>query len=520
MDPVNPDIVYALDVSFMKSSDGGATFPLRYGYGGPPELHVDHHALAFHPQNPDYLVSGNDGGINISTDGGENWSNPAILPVTQFYEIAIDHNNPQLLYGGTQDNGTNRTPDGGINNWDNIFGGDGFYVVVNPSNSDIIFAESQFGGLAKSVDRGRTFNMALNGIDQQDPFNWSTPIAIDPNNHDILYLGTNKIYRTFDALSTEKERVDWVAISEDLTDGGPDKRLGTITTIAVAPSNSQIIYVGTDDGNVWVSPDSGSSWNNISAQLPYRWVTRVTVDPFNEAKIYVTFSGLKWKDPQPHIFKSEDMGINWENISSNLPDSPVNAFAVDYYNTEILYAGSDVGAFVSYNGGESWETLGSNLPMVSVGDLKIHSGDNFLVAGTHGRSMYKLDLSVVNDVEKPGGVNVPVSFSLEQNYPNPFNPSTTIQYEITNESARTGVDLKITGSNSIQSGLHMSLPQIYVKLIVYDILGREISILVDEHKTPGNYEIKFEAGNLPSGVYFYKLEAGSRSQTKKMALIR
>jgi hypothetical protein len=223
-------------------------------------------------------------------------------------------------------------------------------------------------------------------------------------------------------------------------------------------------------------------------------VTRVIVDPVDEDIIYVTFSGLKWRDPQPHVFRSSDMGATWSDISSNLPDAPVNAFAVDNNNQSVLYVGNDVGMYVSFNTGDNWEFLGEGLPIVTVGDIKIHPTANFLVAGTHGRSMYKIDLDMVTGIETDKGTTPLNSFVLEQNYPNPFNPSTTIQYTV--------------GS------------QQFVVLKVYDILGEEIATLVNEEKSAGTYEIMFDAQVLTSGVYFYTLEAGSYIQTKKMILMR
>jgi len=480
--PTNPDIIYVLDQSFMRSTNGGASWSISY------QTHVDHHALTFSPANPDWLIEGNDGGINISTNAGVSWGSHAFIPATQFYEIGLDANNPDKLYGGTQDNGTNRTPDGGIDNWQHILGGDGFYVIVDHTNPDIIFAESQNGYLRKSTNGGSTFNSATNGINGGEPTNWSTPVVMDPNDNNVLYYGTDRVYRTTNSAG------NWTAISGDLTDGIPGTRLGTVTTIAVAPGNSNVIYAGTDDSHVWVTSDFGSTWNDISAALPTRWVTRVIVDPVDENIIYVTFSGLKWRDPQPHVFRSSDMGATWSDISSNLPDAPVNAFAVDNNYQSTLYLGNDVGMYVSFNTGDSWEFLGEELPIVTVGDIKIHPTANFLVAGTHRRSMYKIDLDMVTGIETDKGSTTLNSFILEQNYPNPFNPSTTIQYTV--------------GSKQ------------FVELKVYDVLGEEITTLVNEEKSEGTYEINFSASVLTSGVYFYKIKAGSYIQTKKMILLR
>ena len=479
INPTDPNKIYVMDVGFMSSNDGGANWSLSY------QTHVDHHALAFNPANTNYLINGDDGGIYISTDNGSTWSGPKQMPNTQFYEIGLDYNNPQKLYGGTQDNNTIRTQTGNLDDWNALIGGDGFYVIVDFTNPNIIYAESQNGYLQKSTDGGANFNYARNGINQNEPTNWSTPVIMDPNNSNILYYGTNRVYRTTNGAA------NWTAISPDLTDDGP--RLGTVTTIDVAATNSNVIYAGTDDSHVWVTTDNGTTWNDVSASLPYRWVTRVIVDPNNESNVYVTFSGLKWHDPQPHVFKSSDKGNNWTDISSNLPDAPVNAFAVDNNDPNRLYLGSDVGAFMSFNGGVSWQPIADGLPTVSVYDMKIHSTENYLAIGTHGRSMYKVDLSqVVNNIQNQS--TIAENFKLYQNYPNPFNPTTKLSFVIGNSS--------------------------FVTLKVYDVLGKEVATLVNEEKSSGKYSVNFNANNLASGIYFYKLQAGNFTKTMKMILMK
>ncbi len=444
INPTNPNKIYVMDVGFMSSNDGGANWSLSY------QTHVDHHALAFNPSNSNYLIDGDDGGIYTSTNGGSSWMGPKEMPSTQFYEIGLDYNNPQKLYGGTQDNNTIRTQTGNLDDWSALIGGDGFYVIVDYTNPNIIYAESQFGALQKSTDGGNNFDYARNGINSNEPTNWSTPVVMDPNNNNVLYYGTNRIYRTTNGAN------NWTSISPDLTDDGPGN--GTVSTIDVAPSNSNVICAGTADSHVWITTDYGSTWNDVSGSLPYRWVTRVKVDPNNENNIYAAFSGLKWHDPQPHVFKSTNKGANWTDISSNLPDAPVNAFAVDNNDPNRLYLGSDVGAFVSFNGGTSWQPIADGLPTVSVYDMKIHPVENYLAIGTHGRSMYKIDLSQLVDVKlEPAKIN---DFKLLQNYPNPFNPSTTIII------------------------CQLAVSQ-FVTLKVYDVLGKEVATLVNEEKSPG-----------------------------------
>ena len=450
--PLNPDKVYVLDVSFMRSADGGKTWPVRYGYNGPEYLHVDHHALAFHPNQPDSILSGNDGGLNLSYNAGLNWRPSPAMPISQFYEIGLDLQNPERLYGGTQDNGSIRTTSGGLADWQRILGGDGFYVLVNPDDPNTIYAEYQSGALHKSTDDGSNFNYIVNSQMEEEQRNWSTPVVMDPLNSAVLYYGTNRIWRTEDAGQS------WIAISPDLTRGLEDTRVGTVTTIAVAPSNSQVVYAGTADGQVWVTQNYGSEWLKISDTLPFRWVTRIAVDPNDAAIVYVTYSGLRWGEPQPHIFRSENYGFYWQDISTDLPDAPLNAIAIDPIDTDIIFVGSDLGVFLSFNHGQSWQIAGNGLPTVVVNDLKIHPTTRMLIAGTHGRSMYKLDINSLTTIESL--VSLPGQFRLEQNYPNPFNPQTTIKYQLP--------VFKQDGTTDN-----------YVNLSVFNSLGQKIRILVD-----------------------------------------
>jgi len=492
--PPDPDIVYVLDVAFSRSTDGGVNWPIMYGYDGPEILHVDHHALAFHPQNPSYLVEGNDGGINISSNGGQSWSKVASLPVTQFYEIGLDAQRPERLYGGTQDNGTLRTTSGAVDDWEHIFGGDGFYVNVSADDYRTIYAEAQFGWLGKTVNDARDWDYdVLHGVSPFEPTNWSTPVVIDPSSSSTLYYGTDRVYRSTNAAGS------WTAISGDLSDGVPGTRLGTVTTIAVAPTDPAVIWAGTDDSHVWVTSNGGASWSDVSAPLPRRWVTRVAVDPSDDSVAYVAFSGLKWHDPEPHLFKTTDLGASWIDVSDNLPSIPINALAIDHEDPGAVFVGTDAGAWVSTVGGGEWEVLGTGLPLVSIYDLKVHPSERFLVAGTHGRSMYKLELP--GGVGASGGVPAPAPEGgprLHPNRPNPFNPSTTISFSLPRPAP--------------------------VRLAIYDAAGRRVRVLVDGVRGAGEHAARWDGrgeggGELPSGRYICTLDALGSRETRSMLMV-
>ncbi len=496
--PDNPDRVFVLDVALMRSLDGGDSWPIRYGYGGYNNLHVDHHALAFHPDNPDIILDGNDGGINISKDGGRNWTKIKSLPVTQFYEIGLDARNPQRLYGGTQDNGTIRTVTGSSDDWETILGADGFHVLVDPSDPQTIYMEYQFGNLFKSTDGGKTRAFAITEEMSEEQSNWSTPVAMDRNHSDTLYYGTYRLWRTEDATQT------WQPVSPNLTRQLENSRVGTITAIAVAPSDPDVIYAGTDDGLVWVSQNYGQNWQNVSDSLPFRWVTRIAVNPLDAATAYVTFSGLKWRDPQPHIFKTSNAGRSWRDISGNLPDAPVNTIVVDPLHPEQLYIGNDVGAFVSFNGGKSWELLGEGLPTVVVSDMEVHEANRMLVAGTYGRSMYTLDLTAFTGVDRsPTNRRLPTTVKLHNNYPNPFNNQTQIHID-----------------------LNKKMP---VRLRVFNNRGQFVRTLADGVFSDGNHTFTWDGRDksgrpVASGVYYLVMRAGSEKtalhKSKKLVLLK
>lgn len=417
--PANPDLVYILDVQLMRSTNGGLSWSFA-GFGG---LHADHHALDFHPDDPDRLLDGHDGGLSQSYDAGLTWTPLVGLPVTQFYEIALDPTDANRRYGGTQDNGTLHSEAGQANDWVQIFGGDGFYVNLHPTNPNILYVEWQNGNLQKSVDGGRTFVTAMNGIGGEKR-NWSTPVVMDPTNPQVLYYGTNRLYRTADGAAS------WQAISGDLTKQTGAALLGTVTTIAVAPTNPNLLYAGTDDGNVWRSEDGGTTWQNVTGGLPDRWVTRLAPDPTNDRVVYATFSGLRWRSAEPHVFRSTDRGQTWQDISANLPDAPVNAFAVDPRFPQLLYLGSDVGVFVSLDTGATWQPLGDGLPAVAAYDLKVHLLTNQLFAGTHGRSMYALDLTTVQAAVATEVEAVPAPMQAEAPWPNPFRDQSSLRLHL------------------------------------------------------------------------------------------
>lgn len=389
--------------------------------------------------------------------------------------------------GGAQDNSTLRTSSGNLDDWTDLFGGDGFYCLVDYTNSQNVYASGQNGGLGRSTNGGASFSSAISGLDRTFT-NWMTPYVMDKNNPQTLYCGTYKIHRTTNGMQS------WTPISPDLANEHREL-LGTITTVDVSRSDPNVIYCGTDDANVWVTTSGGSSWQKINTGLLRRWVTRVTVHPDSANVCYVALSGYKVDSTGSHIYRTTNYGLAWTSIKGNLPDAPINDVVIEPLDTRTLYIATDVGVMYTTNLGVEWNVLGGGFPTsVPCHDLTLHNPTRTLIVWTHGRSAFKITLPPPTDVSTTD--EKPMSFELLQNYPNPFNPSTKIGFKVSGIGFRD------------------------VALKVHDVLGREVATLVNEQLAGGTHEVTFDAGGLASGVYLYRLEVGGKAQTHKMLLLK
>jgi hypothetical protein len=280
--------------------------------------------------------------------------------------------------------------------WAVILGGDGFNCAVDPTDSNYIYAEYQNGGLMRSTNGGSNWFGGTSGIAiGSEPVNWQMPFVLNPQNPKTLYAGTNYLYRSVDGAAL------WTKISPILTYGLPGF-FSTLSTIDVSPVDSNIVYVGTGDGRLWVTTDGGTGWTDIAAGLPLRWVSRVTADYTDPAVAYVTLSGFREYDNQGHIYRTTNNGASWTDIGTSLPDVPLNDVLVDPDYPSILYIASDIGVMSSTDLGASWADLGTGLPGVTVHDIHIHVPTRTIAAFTHGRSAYATELPV------PAGPSVDV----------------------------------------------------------------------------------------------------------------
>ena len=417
VDPSNSDKIYTYGVPIITSDDGGKSF---YRIGK-ENVHADHHDLWINPNKPGHLINGNDGGVNITYDDGENWIKNNSTEVGQFYAINVDYDKPYNVYGGLQDNGVWKGPHNSIENkrwnmngkypWEMIMGGDGMEVQIDNRDSNTVYTGFQFGFYYRlELDSGKRKSIKPVHELGESPyrFNWQTPILLSPHNQDIVYFGTNHFHKSNDKGDS------WQLTSKDLTNGGKKGNVpyGTITTIAESPIVKDLLYVGTDDGLIHVSKNGGKTWKNISQNLPQdMWVSKVYASSHNEKVIYASLNGYRWDNFSPYLYKSENYGKTWTSISSNLPDSPINVVIEDNINQNILYVGNDHGVYVSLDSGINWEPFSSGLTSAAVHDLVIQKDENHLLIGTHGRSIY------ITEIEKIQGLSDEILNSSLYVYP-------------------------------------------------------------------------------------------------------
>jgi len=406
VDATDMNKIYLGGVPVIKSDDGGKTFTSING----ENVHADHHALWVNPQKPGHLINGNDGGVNISYDDGANWIKNNTPAVGQFYAINIDYEKPYNVYGGLQDNGVWRGAHNSLENsawqqngqypWKMILGGDGMQVQVDKRNSNIVYTGFQFGNyyrLALNEDKTTRIQPKHELGEEPYRFNWQTPILLSAHNQDILYLGSNKLHRSLNQGDT------WEVISGDLTQGGKKGNVayGTLTTISESPLKFGLVYSGSDDGLVHLSKNSGGNWNLISIELPQNlWISRVAASKHKKERVYVTLNGYRNDDFTPYVYMSNDYGNSWKNIASNIPASPINVIIEDPENENLLFVGTDNGLYMTVNQGNSWELFQNGIPNVAVHDLVIQPEAKDLLVGTHGRSIYKTNISCLQEMNK------------------------------------------------------------------------------------------------------------------------
>lgn len=412
VDPNNELVVYVYSGSCYVSKDGGKTFETIFR-----GAHPDHHVIWVDPHNSLHVISGNDGGIDISWDGGRRSQAVQAEAWAEVYNVAYDMRDPYYVYVGLQDNGnwggpSNSRDRAGIllHMWYPCGGGDGFYTQIDPEEWYIVYRNLQMGGIERhNLKTGESIRIRPEAKLSEEPyrFNWNSPILLSPHNRHVLYFGGNFLFKSTDRGSS------WVRISPDLTTNDPEKQKDsggpitidntgaenhcTILTVAESPLKEGIIWVGTDDGLVWLTRDGGKNWENLTKNIKglgpdNNWVSRIEASHFNEGGAYLTVTRHQVDDFRPYIFKTEDFGKTWISLRGNLPEfGYLHTVREDLENKNLLFVGSEFGFFVSFEGGKNWIPYKGGFPTVAVRDIQIHPRERDLIIGTHGRGVYIID---------------------------------------------------------------------------------------------------------------------------------
>jgi len=418
IDPNNDLRIWELGAPMYYSEDGGKTFNTQRVRG----IHGDYHAMWIDPADSNHMITGSDGGIHWSYDAGKTWDFLNTIAIGQFYEISLDNEKPYHVCGGLQDNGSwcgpsqTTTRDGIVNeDWQVIHGGDGFYAAIDNVEPWIVYTESQDGFVDRRdlrTGQQRSIRPEAKAGEPHYRFQWNSPVAISAFDHKTVYYGGNHLFKSTDRGDT------WTPLGGDLTTGvdrnklqifgkTPDKNTlsrhdgvqeyPTITTLSESPVTASVLWVGTDDGNVQVTRDGGKTWKNVAGRVPGvpkgTYVSRVVASKTGEGAAFVTFDGHRSDDYSIYILATTDYGETWKAIRNGIPDSAGSVHVLREHprNTNLLFAGTEFGLWVSWDRGANWTALKNNFPTVPVDDIEIQARENDLVLATHGRSIWIFD---------------------------------------------------------------------------------------------------------------------------------
>lgn len=470
VNPFDENNAYVGLVDLWRTTDGNTFQKITNSSAGP--VHVDHHNLDFHPNDFSTIIISNDGGLNLSTNRGTNWTNlNSTFTLTQFYRIASDPDNPSHLIGGTQDNGVQRTT--GAVKWDVVFGGDGGEVCFNPHEPNFILSENQFNNIRRSTNGGVTWQVATTGLTGNAE--WIAPIIAHPDSSGVFYTGRQQLFKT------TNNGASWFQWSTGIS--------GIIRALAISQSEPKIIFASSSN-SLFKSGNGGKTFSYLQTGLPDRIITSIDIHPDSPDVAILSMSGFG----TGHIFKTSNGGYNWTDISNNLPNTPVNDVMIYHPGiaTGIYLAATDIGVFATDNYGQQWFELAQGLPNTVCLDLDYNLKGNKIRVATHGRGIWEFTGSISSISQAYTGT--PEKSTLFQNYPNPFNSHTKIRFTLTKSQN--------------------------IKLSLHDILGKTIEVIMNRKLANGYYNLDFFALNLPSSIYFLRLQTEEGVFIRTLVLIK
>jgi photosystem II stability/assembly factor-like uncharacterized protein len=482
VDPSDDSNIYVLGIALYRSNNGGETFRSDAGKGA----HADHHALWIDPRDGRHMILGNDGGVYVSYDRANHWDHLNTTAIGQFYHVAVDSRPLYRAYGGLQDNGTwggptrTRSNPGPINeDWIHIAGGDGFGCRVDPNDPDLLYFTAQWGNLGRRNLRTRDMVRFKPQAPRGSPeyrFNWNTPFVVSAHDSRIFYTAGNLIFK-----STDRGR-DLRPISTDIT-ATPK---GSATALAESPKNAQLLYAGTDDGYVWVTRDGGKNWSNVTKNvgLPgLRHVSSIEASRYVEGRVFVVFDAHRSDDDKPYVYVSEDYGETWKPLHGDLPKwGTTRVLREDIENPNLLYLGTEFFVFCSLDRGQTWVKLNNNLPTVAIHEIAQHPTGGEIVAATHGRSLWVLDVTALRQL----------TAATQSEAATLLRPATTVRWLPDPSRGRT--NRRFVGDNpepgaSLYFILTKKADKVGLKII--DGSGKRVREL-DAPKTPGLHRVLWD----------------------------
>jgi photosystem II stability/assembly factor-like uncharacterized protein len=533
-DPNDEKVVYVLgDLQLWRSADSGAKFASS-PVGG---VHPDHHALWIDPRDSRHMILGGDGGFYSTYDRGAVWDHHNNFAIGQFYHVAVDNKRPYNVYGGLQDNGSWGGPSQTLrgtgptnDDWLFLNGGDGFVMRVDPSDPDVVYAESQNGGMNwRNLRTGESRGIGRGSVKPGEPlrYNWNTPFILSNHNPGILYSGSQYVFRSV------FRGGDLKAISPEL----PLSKKGTVSAIAESPKSADVLWAGTDDGNLWVTRDGGAKWESVldklkAAGLPGpRWVSSIEPSRVAEGRCYVCLDAHRSDDDKPYLFVTEDHGATWKPITANLPAfGSTRVLREDITNPSVLYCGTEFGLWASVNRGASWANINNNLPTVAVHEVAQPTTASDIVVGTHGRSVWILDVSSIRQMT-PRTETVGKDEKTIDPLKEPvtlFAPPTAVRwkFEAGRESPYSKDARKFYGTNPSPGATFEYLvtkPGKAASLKVTDALGATVKEFRTAPADAGFHRLQWnlsgpKGGTVPSGTYRVTLTIDGKEYTRGLTV--